>query len=126
MTKFPIYRSIGRNIKKARLAAGMTQKQLGASVGLSREGVASIEQGRSAVKVHQLLEISGVLGMRGGGLEKAGHQKQPQRTDLAKILTILENDSSRFRSAAKQHPQSDYADLARLYDVAAGMIRGTV
>jgi transcriptional regulator with XRE-family HTH domain len=53
-----VYEDLGRNIRRARLHAGLTQEQLGRAVGLARTSVNNIEHGRQKVLVHTLFELA--------------------------------------------------------------------
>lgn len=53
----PVYRKVGRAVARARRQADMTQRELGKRIGMSREGIASIEAGRQRVFIHTLLDI---------------------------------------------------------------------
>ncbi len=58
-----VYEDLGRNIRRARLHAGLTQEQLGRAVGLTRTSVNNIEHGRQKVLVHTLLELASACGV---------------------------------------------------------------
>lgn len=58
-----VYEDLGRNIRRARLLAGLTQEQLGRAVGLTRTSVNNIEHGRQKVLVHTLLELASACGV---------------------------------------------------------------
>ncbi len=53
--------SIGENIKKARLKAGLTQKQLGERIGITAQSVAQWETGRREPKLQSLERIADAL-----------------------------------------------------------------
>jgi transcriptional regulator with XRE-family HTH domain len=52
------YEAFGRIIRDARLAAGLTQAQLGSRLDLTRSSIANVESGRQRLQVHQLAVIS--------------------------------------------------------------------
>ncbi len=52
-----------RNIKKARLAAGMTQEELCEALGVSRGQVANIEAGRSQMTLQKFARLCVALGV---------------------------------------------------------------
>jgi len=52
---------IGKNLQSIRKRRGLTQKELGEKIGLTREAVASYEAGRSQLMVTTLLDITAVL-----------------------------------------------------------------
>jgi transcriptional regulator with XRE-family HTH domain len=53
--------TIGRNLQSIRKRRGLTQKQLGEKIGLTREAITSYEAGRSHLMDTTLLEIATVL-----------------------------------------------------------------
>jgi len=53
--------AIGKNIQSIRKRRGLTQKELGEKIGLTRETVASYEVGRSHLMITTLLDIGAVL-----------------------------------------------------------------
>ncbi len=55
---------IGRNIKAAREAGGMSQQDLAAGCNFEKSNMSRIEAGRSNLTVGTLLKISDVLGIR--------------------------------------------------------------
>lgn len=59
-----IYKGIAAEIRKQRVAIGMTQQTLADKVGLSRTAVTSIEQGGQAIFVHQLVDFASALRLR--------------------------------------------------------------
>lgn len=57
-----ILQDLGTQIRNARLAAGMTQRELGERIGRSRPSVSNIESGRQGhISVSLLIEISRAL-----------------------------------------------------------------
>lgn len=57
------YRELGRSIRQAREAVGLTQEELAQRVDLSRASVANIERGNQGVALHKFLELSQALGI---------------------------------------------------------------
>lgn len=57
------YEELGRRIREARSAKGLTQAQLGQAVGLSRASVANIERGYQQISLHHLSQAAEVLGI---------------------------------------------------------------
>jgi DNA-binding XRE family transcriptional regulator len=53
--------AIGGNLQSIRKRRGLTQKELGDKIGLTREAVASYEVGRSQLMITTLLDIGAVL-----------------------------------------------------------------
>jgi len=57
-----LYRRLGKAIRTAREARGLTQAEAAARAGLKRTTVTNIEKGEQAVAVHQLLDLAAALG----------------------------------------------------------------
>lgn len=57
------YEELGRRIRDAREAAGLTQEDLAQRVALSRASVANIERGNQRVALHQFVELAQALGV---------------------------------------------------------------
>jgi len=53
--------AIGKNLQSIRKRRGLTQKELGEKIGLTREAVASYEVGRSQLMITTLLDIGVAL-----------------------------------------------------------------
>ena len=56
------YEATGARIRAARVARGLTQTELAASVGLTRTSVVNIEKGRQKMLVHTLHDFAAALG----------------------------------------------------------------
>ena len=60
---------IGRKIREARIARGLTQEQLGEIVGLQKSAIAKYENGRVVnIKRSTLQKLANALGLRGSDL----------------------------------------------------------
>lgn len=57
------YDELGRRLRRARLAAELTQEQVGALVGLSRTSVTNIEAGRQQIPLHLLVRLANAVGV---------------------------------------------------------------
>lgn len=77
-----IRQEMGRELREARITAGLTQKQLGAAVGISRSEVGRVEAAlRNTVSIDRLSQLLSVAGMElsvraypaGAPLRDAGH-----------------------------------------------------
>lgn len=55
------YVLLGKNIRKARRAADITQAQLADAIELTRTSVTNIEQGRQPIPIHVLVKIAKVV-----------------------------------------------------------------
>jgi transcriptional regulator with XRE-family HTH domain len=62
------YDEFGRRLRRARLAAELTQEQVGAFVGLSRTSVTNIEGGRQQIPLHLLVRLASAVGVSPGEL----------------------------------------------------------
>jgi transcriptional regulator with XRE-family HTH domain len=84
-----VLRTVGRQIKMWREAAGMTQPELGAAIGYGEEMVSSVERGRRIPKPDFLDKADEVLGAGGKlsvmkeDVERARYPKKVR--DLAKL-----------------------------------------
>lgn len=61
-------RILGGRIRRARHLAGMTQRQLGEQVQMSRGSIGNVECGAQQVSLEKLLLIGQVLGVDAAGL----------------------------------------------------------
>lgn len=52
------YADVGRRIRRARKAVGLTQQALASLVSLSRTSVTNLEQGRQKLLVHTLVDVA--------------------------------------------------------------------
>lgn len=59
----PFYAEFGRRIRVARLAAGLTQADLGERIGMTRASVANLEAGRQRSQVHLWVLLAATLGV---------------------------------------------------------------
>lgn len=58
----PLYGLIGAQVRAAREAAGLSQEQLAANVGLSRTSITNLEMGRQQTPLHVLYAIADAVG----------------------------------------------------------------
>lgn len=59
-----VYYRVGGRIRKARMAAGLTQAALANIVSLSRTSITNIEKGRQPIQLHTLFSIASALKMK--------------------------------------------------------------
>jgi transcriptional regulator with XRE-family HTH domain len=64
----PVYPRLGRALRAARDARGLTQAEAASRAGLKRTTLTNIEKGEQTVAVHQLLDIAAALGEDPGTL----------------------------------------------------------
>jgi transcriptional regulator with XRE-family HTH domain len=62
------YEEVGRRLRRARLDAGLTQKELADQVELSRASIANIEAGRQQFPLHALILFARALGVKPASL----------------------------------------------------------
>ncbi|MFE6126661.1 helix-turn-helix domain-containing protein [Streptomyces sp. NPDC056437] len=56
-----LYRSLGQQVREARLARGVTQGALAVAVGLTRASITNLESGAQRLQVHTLIAVSQAL-----------------------------------------------------------------
>ena len=61
----PIYRRLGRKIRKLRIRRGITQGDLADRVGLERTSVVNIEAGRQRILLHDVKAFAVALRVQG-------------------------------------------------------------
>ncbi len=57
-----VQRRVGWEVRRARVAAGMTQRELASSLGRSQSWVAGVERGTRGLLAAELVEVASVLG----------------------------------------------------------------
>jgi len=65
---------IGNNLQSIRKRRGLTQKELGDKIGLTRESIASYESGRSHLLVTTLLDMASILKVKVNEILGIDHQ----------------------------------------------------
>ena len=83
---------IGNNLQSIRKRRGLTQKELGEKIGLTREAIASYETGRAHLMIITLLDLADVLRVKVNeilGLEQPATETAVTRR-WAKRLNIIE------------------------------------
>jgi transcriptional regulator with XRE-family HTH domain len=58
-----LLRSVGRRIREARAAAGLSQQQVASRVGMTRSSVANLEAGRQDMNITRLTAVLAALGI---------------------------------------------------------------
>lgn len=61
MTTTDFKKHLGNEVRRSRKRCGLTQKQLGLTVGCGREYISSIEKGRQAISITKLSQILKVM-----------------------------------------------------------------
>ena len=88
--------AIGKNLQSIRKRRGLTQKELGEKIGLTREAVASYEAGRSHLMDTTLLDMAAVLrvsvneilGTRRQAVETPISRRWARRMEVIESLSI--------------------------------------
>jgi DNA-binding XRE family transcriptional regulator len=60
----PFYEAFGKRVRAIRLAADMTQGQLGRAVGAARTSITNLEGGKQHTSLHTVFEIASALGVQ--------------------------------------------------------------
>jgi transcriptional regulator with XRE-family HTH domain len=85
--------TIGKNLQSIRKRRGLTQKELGEKIGLTREAIAAYEAGRSQLIVTTLIDIAATL--RVSMNEILGLERQAAETPIsrrwAKRMEVIES-----------------------------------
>lgn len=89
--------TIGHRIKEARLAAGMTQKELGKKVGITQPTISELEGGDSAGSGY-LPSIAAALGLNALWLESEKGPKYPIKSITPKEMLLI----TAYREATDQ------------------------
>lgn len=76
---------IGRAVRTARLAVGMTQEQLAEGIGVSQPRLSAIERGESPPGLAQIRQIEQALGLTDGYLLRAAGLVAPTGEDAPSI-----------------------------------------
>lgn len=100
------YSLVGRRIRDARQARGLSQTELAAAASLGRTSIANIEAGRQRVPLHKLQEIATALGKHPGHFfpdapgrsalpkDELGKLSKEERDWIVSIVTTPEEDHS--------------------------------
>jgi DNA-binding XRE family transcriptional regulator len=95
MTKTVNAATVGAVVRDARIAAGLTQTQLGKRIGASRFWVAEFEKGKPSAALGLALRALHALGLTvhieptnasKGAARSKMHRPEVHRTDLAKVI----------------------------------------
>jgi transcriptional regulator with XRE-family HTH domain len=83
------YAEVGRRVRIAREAAGLTQDALADQVDLSRTSVTNIENGRQKIALHTLCKVASVVGVEPASLLPPEGRGERGRTSHKKADRIL-------------------------------------
>ena len=85
--------AVGRRLLCARHRAGITQRDLAAAVGCTRETISMLERGKNLPRVAVLVTVAARLGVRIGWiLGEEREEKQKHFTFTSRTLTKFEGD----------------------------------
>jgi transcriptional regulator with XRE-family HTH domain len=99
------YADVGRRIRKAREAFGMTQEGLASLVSLTRTSVTNIEKGRQKILLHTIVDIATALRVAPADLLPEGKSEpENELDDLLKGRPRKERDwiKSTINAARKE------------------------
>lgn len=81
---------IFKNIKQARILSGLSQKQLGAKLGISNKSISAYESGRAIPPVHTLKKMSEITKKPFGYFLQTDVERRNAETDLRDISSKLD------------------------------------
>lgn len=90
------YRELGQRVQRARVRQKLTQKNLGALVGLTRTSIVNIERGRQKVLAHTLVRLAHALHVE---LSDLAHESK-EDFKIEELLQHLPESSQRFVRSA--------------------------
>ncbi|MEV0964502.1 helix-turn-helix transcriptional regulator [Streptomyces sp. NPDC049910] len=94
-----LFRALGRQIKVARVRAGMSQKELGDRLGYGEETISSVERGRRTpqpellVAVDELLECGGLLAAAAEDVQRARARRRVRHPEWFRDYARLEQEA---------------------------------
>jgi transcriptional regulator with XRE-family HTH domain len=88
-----VAREVGRRIAQARIAAGLSGTQFGAALGLAKDQVSKIENGRRKIDIGELARAARALGVSVGAL--LGQPERPQMALASRIAAGASSEDAR-------------------------------
>lgn len=94
-----LFRALGRQIKVARVRAGMSQKELGDRLGYGEETISSVERGRRTpqpellLAVDELLECGGLLASAAEDVERARARRRVRHPEWFRDYARMEAEA---------------------------------
>lgn len=113
------YEQIGRRIRQAREAAGLTQEELGQQLGVSGVAVGHYERAARSVGIAELEQIAGILGRP---IMWFLHTSRPWAQLVSEAYEQVRHDPT-FPHGGRHDPELDTAFkeyIVRLYESARG------
>lgn len=90
------YAQLGRALRDARKAKGITQEQLARAVGLSRPSVVNIERGKQPLQVHAFVDIARAIGARPSDLIPENALLLPSALEGSKEIQRLSKEKRQW------------------------------
>ncbi len=91
------YREVGRRIRRAREARGLTQAQLASGTSLTRTSITNIEKGRQKLLVHTLSDIAFALTVKPSSLVPPLAAASPEDIDVKIPTSFSEKERDHIR-----------------------------
>ena len=92
--------SIGENIKKIRVDAGLTQKELGERLGITSQSIAQWETGRREPKYQSMVKIADALNVPVSSLYGISEDNQYKQDAIKQALDLYVQDDGRIDTKA--------------------------
>lgn len=92
--------SIGENIKKIRVDAGLTQKELGERLGITSQSIAQWETGRREPKYQSMVKIADALNVPVSSLYGISEDNQYKQDAIKQALDLSVQDDGRIDTKA--------------------------
>ena len=92
--------SIGENIKKIRVDAGLTQKELGERLGITSQSIAQWETGRREPKYQSMVKIADALNVPVSSLYGISEDNQYKQDAINQALDLSVQDDGRIDTKA--------------------------
>lgn len=92
--------SIGENIKKIRVDAGLTQKELGERLGITSQSIAQWETGRREPKYQSMVKIADALNVPVSSLYGISEDNQYKQDAIKQALDLSVQDDGRVDTKA--------------------------
>lgn len=92
--------SIGENVKKIRVDAGLTQKELGERLGITSQSIAQWETGRREPKYQSMVKIADALNVPVSSLYGISEDNQYKQDAIKQALDLSVQDDGRIDTKA--------------------------
>ena len=85
-------KGIGKRISERRKQLGLTQEQIAENMDVSIQMISNLERGNKAIKIDNLIKISGILGISTDYILTGKHSDDDIREITGKISFLNESD----------------------------------